>query len=66
MLVLRNKETSEIIDPRVDYFTLNPNEVSDFDNWDDAFSQHREVDIVDGYDVIDTDLIDADVIDTAE
>lgn len=52
-LKLQNKETGEVIDPRVDDFALSPSDLGDFDNWDDALSQPHEADLIEGFAVID-------------
>lgn len=52
-LKLQNKESGEVIDPRVDDFALSPADLGDFDNWDDALAQHAETDLIEGFAVID-------------
>lgn len=53
MWILKNKDTHEVVDPRVDDFALSPSDLGDFDTWDDALSQASEVDLVEGFEAVD-------------
>ncbi len=61
MLVLQNKETGALVDPRSEDFALSPNDVlPGCDSWDNALAQHSETDIVDGFAVVEGTWVDAD------
>ncbi len=52
-MILQNKETGLLIDPRTDEFALSPSDVlPGSENWDEALAQHSEIDIIEGYAVV--------------
>ena len=53
MKVFQNKVTGKIVNPRSSDFVLSPWEiVEDAENWDDVFLVDTEIDLIDGYAVV--------------
>lgn len=64
MFVLQNKETGEVINPRIDDFSLSPSDIIEgAESWDDVFEADLEVDVVEGFLVI--DAAEAESVDNA-